>query len=194
MEVKPGTCVYILDDVISDELCETIKIIIDNTLGYMEEYATYSNVQSKTVKLDQIENKKFADIIDKEIFKVVRDVIKRVSDINGDLSEIRGDSGYQLRKIHGETREHIDGVFPGLIPNIEKNPSLKVRDIRKASLIIALNDDYEGGYFQFPSQDIKVRLKKRQGILFPPYWTHPHSVSKPENNTFRYTINTWLCE
>lgn len=194
MEVKPGSCVYILDDVISDELCETIKIIIDNTLGYMEEYATYSNVQSKTVRIEQIENKKFAGIIDKEIFKVVSDIIKRVSVINPDLSEIYGDSGYQLRKIHGETREHVDGVFPGLIPNIKENPKLNMRDIRKASLIIALNDDYEGGEFYFKYQDIKVRLKKGQCIVFPPYWTHPHMVNKPENGTVRYTINTWLSE
>ena len=37
-------------------------------------------------------------------------------------------------------------------------------------------------------------LKKGEAIAFPPYWTHPHEVSAPENGTFRYTINTWLYE
>ena len=62
------------------------------------------------------------------------------------------------------------------------------------SIIIALNDDYEGGIFHFPYQDFNVKLKKGQLIAFPPYWTHLHGVESPANGTFRYTINTWLYE
>ena len=62
------------------------------------------------------------------------------------------------------------------------------------SIIIALNDDYEGGEFYFPTQDFKIKLKKGQIIAFPPYWTHPHMVDSPTDGTYRYTINTWLYE
>jgi hypothetical protein len=85
-------------------------------------------------------------------------------------------------------------VFSDSIENLPKDSPIR-RDVRKISVIIALNGDYEGGEFYFPSQGIdKIKLKKGQAILFPPYWTHPHGVNKPENNTFRYTINTWLLE
>ena len=30
-EVKPGSSVYVMDDVISDELCDTLKIVMDKT-------------------------------------------------------------------------------------------------------------------------------------------------------------------
>jgi hypothetical protein len=195
MEVKPGSCVYVMDNAISDELCDTIKIVIDNTYGYMEEFGRDSNVQAKSVRTSLIENKKFGAIIDKEIYKVVNNIIKRIIEVNPDIADIGSDSGYQLRKIHGSTRGHVDSIFPDKIPDNEKSPSIYVRSVRKASLIIALNSDYEGGEFYFPTQGIdKIKLKKGQAILFPPYWTHPHGVSKPENNTFRYTINTWLTE
>ena len=62
------------------------------------------------------------------------------------------------------------------------------------SVIIALNDDYEGGIFHFPHQNFTKKLGKGELIAFPPYWTHLHGVETPLNNTIRYTINTWLFE
>lgn len=62
------------------------------------------------------------------------------------------------------------------------------------SLVIGLNDDYDGGEFYFPNQKFKHKLKKGEIILFPPYWTHPHFTFPLLNRTYRYTINTWLLE
>ena len=86
------------------------------------------------------------------------------------------------REIYGETRLHYDGI------DVTKG------DPRCMSLIIALNDDYEGGEIYFPNQEYKIKLKRGQAIAFPPYWTHPHGVNTPLNGTLRYTINTWLLE
>ena len=96
---------------------------------------------------------------------------------------------YCLRKIYGATREHKDGI---LSQNDKTNKSVFKNQIRNMSVIIALNDDYDGGEFYFPIQDYKIKLKKGDIILFPPYWTHPHKVNPPLNRTYRYTINTWL--
>jgi hypothetical protein len=171
MEVKPGSSVYIIDDVVSGDFCQTIKTIIDNTNGHIEKYKPGSNVRAKSITKSRFENKKFAMMIDNEI--------------NPYIAPINSDSGYNLRKIHGATREHVDG---SVCPD-KGDPS-----VRKFSLIIALNGDYEGGEFCFPHQDIKVKLKKCQAILFPPFWTHPHSTNELLNDTFRYTISTWLLE
>jgi hypothetical protein len=185
MEVKPGTQVYLIENVISSDFCETIKYIIDNTDGTTEEYGDRSNVQAKMVVKGDICKRtsiKFADLIDNEIYKIVTNVITKVIDINSFIHSISGDSGYQLRKIHGPTRRHIDDIFS----------AYESKSIRKLSLIIALNEDYDGGEFHFPEQSLKIKLKKGQALLFPPYWTHPHQTNELLNNTFRYTINTWL--
>jgi hypothetical protein len=42
--------------------------------------------------------------------------------------------------------------------------------------------------------NISLKMKKGSVIIFPPYWTHLHEVSNLENNTYRYTINTWTLE
>ena len=194
MEVKPGSCIYVLDDVISDDLCETLRVVIDKTKGYKEEHALRSNVKAECVKISNFENKKFAQIIDDKVHKFVGDICKRILAINPLIMKINGDEGYSFRKIHGSTRLHTDDIF-SYKPKKESVQSIDISSIRKLSLIIALNSDYEGGEFYFPNQGIdKIKLKKGQAILFPPHWTHPHGVSKPENNTFRYTINTWLLE
>ena len=188
MEVKPGTCIYVLDDVISDELCETLKIVIDNTKGWISDYDEGSHVKCKFLSIDLCENKKLAKVIDTEIHAVVSNIIKQMYILNERLTPINGDSGYQLRKIHGATRIHVDSIFCTLHDKI-----IPKSDLRKLSLIIALNSDYEGGEFYFPRQDIKLKLKGGQAILFPPYWTHPHYTGEL-NGTFRYAINTWLLE
>lgn len=191
MEVKPGSCIYVLDDVISDELCETLKIIIDNTKGTgKNEYSEKNNVKCKSVSLNHFENKEFAYIIDNKVKNVVGDIIRRMYILRTNLNPINGDSGYDYRKIHGATRIHTDSIFPGILT--EK--IVPVSQLRKLSLIIALNGDYEGGEFYFPDQDVKIKLKKGQAITFPPYWTHEHGTGELLNNTFRYTISTWLLE
>lgn len=51
---------------------------------------------------------------------------------------------------------------------------MKFSETRLASVIICLNDDYEGGELYFPIQDITVKLKKGQILVFPLYWRHLH--------------------
>jgi len=188
MEVKPGSCIYILDDVISDELCETCKVIIDNTNGDIEDYGNRQNVKSKNIFIRHFENKKFAEVIDNEIYEVVKNILTKVSKLNTYLSAVSGDSGYCFRKISGATRLHIDGILHDPI-DVSRN---SIKTLRKLSVIIGLNEDYEGGDFHFPNQDVKIKLKKGQAIIFPPYWTHPHRTDELLNETVRYTINTWI--
>ena len=59
------------------------------------------------------------------------------------------------------------------------------------SVIFCLNSNYQDGEFYFPKQNFKIKLKKGDILCFP-YYTHPHMVTSPTNNTYRYTINTWL--
>lgn len=105
-------------------------------------------------------------------------------------------TGYILRKIYGSTRMHIDGineVYSADINFIHDNKFGDYKMIRNATIIIALNDDYEGGLYNFPYYNVSLRLKKGSVLIFPPFWTHAHEATELENNTIKYTITTWTC-
>ena len=170
--------IFLFDDVISEETCNKYINLLDNTLDlYEETWGDNTNVQCKYLHPPPTKE------MDDEIYQIVTRIASKIRECNGSV-KISTDSGYQLRKIHGETRLHSDGILPH---KSDTKP-------RSMSLIIALNDDYEGGEMYFPNQEFKIRLKRGQAIAFPPYWTHPHGVTAPLNGTYRYTINTWFLE
>ena len=119
--------------------------------------------------------------IDQKLLDVVYGILDRAINDNPYL-HCTGDSGYQLREVHGATKLHIDNVRDPINPD----------RARTVSIIIALNSDYDGGIFNFPNQNFQIKLKQGDAIVFPAAHTHPHEVSSPENGTLRYTINTWL--
>ena len=105
-------------------------------------------------------------------------------------------SGYLLRKNYGKTILHIDNmseVYDCNLNFIKDNKKNSYKMIRNASIIFGLNDNYDGGMFNFPYYDITFKLKKGSVVIFPPYWTHEHEVCTVENNTYRYTLSTWSC-
>lgn len=125
--------------------------------------------------------------------EILKDIMKEINN----TIVIESNTGYCLRKIYGKTRNHIDNIseiYNSNITFINKNKMGDYRMVRNASIIMQLNDDYEGGEFKFTYHDIKIKLKKGSILIFPPFWTHPHETEELINETFRYTINTWSCE
>ena len=187
----PPNNIFIIEnkELISHELCNELINYINKTNDYkIEKWELNRNVNCKYIHINDIKEKEVKDKFDNDIYKIINFIINYLnSEYNITCS---GDSGYNLRKIYGPTRLHKDGI------NIEPidNRYIPIKKIRNMSIIIALNDDYEGGEFYFPTQDFKIKLKKGQIIAFPPYWTHPHMVDSPTDGTYRYTINTWLYE
>ena len=188
--------IFVIEDnnILNHDDCDFYKEIISNFIdnnNYCNKiWEPGNNVNCNTFvisqnKLNDFFNKSLVnEIMNKttRIFNNIRAYLKQ----NYEL-DIKGDSGFQFRKIFGPTRIHKDGVYDA------SNP-VTLHVTRIASVVICLNDDYEGGEFCFPIQDIKVKLKKGQIIVFPPYWTHPHYTMELKNRTYRYTINSWLFE
>ena len=184
----PSNHILLLDDFIQDSHCIELVEIINQYSNKKENWGNNTNVNCDFLNLEDLNNNELRNKYDKIIFDYIS---KFISLLYHDYDIIcSGDSGYCLRKIYGPTRFHKDGISVNLIDN----RYVPKRKIRNMSVIIALNDDYEGGVFHFPNQDFSTKLKKGQLIAFPPYWTHIHGVESPTNNTFRYTINTWLFE
>lgn len=67
---------------------------------------------------------------------------------------------------------------------------------RTLSVILNLNEDYEGGDFVFFHQDCKTEMKRvscKKGtvIMFPSNFLYPHAV-EPITKGTRYSIVSWL--
>ena len=185
-------------NILNNNKCELIKKFIDsyveNKLTDKTCWCNSYNTQSLCFTNSKDHPNK---ILNKKVDNLVFDIIKRLTshlkeeNQIGRLNTMGGDSGYQFRKIFGETRLHCDGIkshnkdgdvsFDGFVTNE-----------RFLSVIICLNDDYEGGEICFPVQNRNIKMQKGDILVFPPYWTHPHYSNDLLNKTYRYTINTWL--
>ena len=184
--------IFIIDDrdILSYEFCDRlIKYLESLDKKQIEKWEAKQNVNCKYINIESIEDETIKKEFDDALFEITGKVINYLHNRYG-LSST-GDSGYCLRKIYGPTRAHSDGIT---VTAVQNGKYIPIRKVRNLSLIMALNEDYEGGEFYFPIQDYKVKLKKGQIIAFPPYWTHRHMVNAPINGTYRYTINTWLFE
>lgn len=175
--------IYLFENVLEDKVCnDLIHFLNKNEKEGKTEIEKHGN--STNVQCSYIHIEKNSDY-DKIIYSCINKYFKLIQCIPYTTLKIDNDCNYTLRRIYGNTRLHSDGVF-GNSYDREKQT-----EIRTVSCIIALNGNYSGGFFNFPLQKISLKLKRGDLIIFPPYWTHPHEVSEPLNETYRYTINTW---
>lgn len=172
---QPKDGIIVIDNFFSEEYCANLIKEIDLYANYDEKDILHStNVKAKVIKYSKLISASLKQYMIEKISKLTSELSKTYN-----IPCVRSEN-LCLRKIYGNTRLHVDHI-QGL-----HGPS------RCVSIIIALNEDYEGGEFVFPVQGRKIKLKRGQLIAFPPYWTHPHYTNDLENATFRYTVNTWL--
>lgn len=74
------------------------------------------------------------------------------------------------------------------ISDLEGN--LNTNSTNKFTVILYLNDDYQGGELYFTQHDIKIKPKAGSIVTFPGDHTNIHGVSEVLNN-IRYTIVSW---
>ncbi len=84
-------------------------------------------------------------------------------------------------------RRHIDNMLlPSRLEEAQKG--IPIRDV---SVVGYLNEACEGGETYFDRQDLKIRPKTGQVILFPAGYTHPHQ-SLPVTHGVKFAFNCWL--
>ena len=184
------TDIFILRNILTTEEADTLRNVIENgprsregkvELGDGKEWT--QNVSATFFSLAQVN--------DKEQYNIIKNCLSKISKYMKDMTGLEAynptDGCVRLRKIYDATKIHCDGIVHN-----PSNPCFE-NNVRVFSTIIALNSDYEGGELCFPNQDVKIKLEAGDAIVFPPYRTHPH-YTNALNGTFRYTINTWLCE
>lgn len=187
----PGSNIFTVADLFTSSQCDDIvDYITKNSALWSEKEVgnnSGNNVECKFLVVSDMVKSEIPDAkdIDNLIFKNINAVLTAFHETHPDFKGNR-DSGYTLRKIYGGTKQHVDGVHSKVAGF--------TKFVRTLSVIIVLNDDYDGGIFNFLTQNLKFKLKKGEAVLFPPYWTHPHSVTSVGEGQARYTINTWILE
>ena len=89
----------------------------------------------------------------------------------------------------GHYLPHNDGQ--GLWTNPDGTKVWKKTMDRDLSMVLFLNDDFEGGYFSFPQ--LRVKIKPEPGLLvcFPSTRFFTHTV-EPVTSGNRYAMVTWM--
>jgi hypothetical protein len=62
---------------------------------------------------------------------------------------------------------------------------------RVLSVLLYLNEDYEGGETYFPRQDMKIKGEQGDVLLFPSNYCYPHSAEEILNG-IKYSVVTWF--
>lgn len=121
-------------------------------------------------------NKVIRSALDSELFSVAGKVIANYNSLID--CHLEKDSGYDLLK-------YDVGCF-------YKTHTDSATDImRTLSCSFALNDDYEGGEWDFFNGMMKVKPPKGSAIVFPSNFLYPHAITTVTNGT-RFSIVTWF--
>lgn len=186
--IEYNSSIFVVNNVIDTDSCNKIINFMDNSEQKKRDIMTGNNVECFEVMYN--EHNDIIKTINEKIFSILS-IFSKSLDI-----EIVGTTKLQLRKVFGETVLHTDGACVDNVRHPYTNIQLK--SVRILTLVGMLNDNYEGGIYNFPKQDISIKLKAGSIILFPPYWTHPHSVSKitkKENElAYRYIYSCWAMD
>lgn len=121
-------------------------------------------------------------IIDTEmrqlIFKSVTGCLKEYAKTNSAMV-VTHDEGYIVHKyeIGQEFRAHCDQSV--------------IDPHRSVSMVLYLNDDFEGGETEFPTVPYIQKPKKGYALMFPSNYCYPHQ-SNPITKGIKYSLVTWF--
>ena len=153
----------------------------DNYVKFIEEY-------NETDEILLYEPPKISDDVrddwQKRINREILDNFKHLADlVRSNLKlTIYGDPGYIFQKFEGDSNITIDCIRDS---NMDVVPKDKVKCL---TIILALNDTD----LYFPKQDVSIKLKKGEIVIFPPYWTHPYKIRATDSNSVTYILKTWM--
>jgi predicted 2-oxoglutarate/Fe(II)-dependent dioxygenase YbiX len=135
-------------------------------------------VQSIAISTSSVieKNKIIRSALDSELFSAAGKLIVNYNSLIE--CHLEKDSGYDLLK-------YDVGCF-------YKTHTDSATDImRTLSCSFALNDDYEGGEWEFFNGAMKVRPPKGSAIVFPSNFLYPHGITEVTKGA-RFSIVTWF--
>jgi preprotein translocase subunit Sec61beta len=116
--------------------------------------------------------------------------------INNKCYELISSSIHNYKKIFKIEEEILDTKTYGLLRYSQEEQYKfhydgNTESKRALSVLVYLNDDYEGGEIEFPNFKIKIKPKAGTLILFPSNYAYGH-IAHPVTSGVKYVIATWL--
>jgi predicted 2-oxoglutarate/Fe(II)-dependent dioxygenase YbiX len=177
--------IKIFDNVLSEDTCdlilreyvesdEWVPAVVDK--GRVD--TSFRNVTVIPMSATRIieKHREVRGAIDAELFAAAGKVVDGYSELIP--CPIQHDSGYDLLR-YGEGgfyKTHIDS---------------STNFLRTLSCSFILNDDYEGGEWEFFNGALKLKPPKGSAIAFPSTFLYPHGITPVTKGT-RFSIVTWF--
>jgi len=149
------------------------KSVVDTSIRKVTEFNLNLNSESQTkIHWFNYLTRKLSDLIVNYERDVLKGVPLNISKFN-EINILRYEN-------QGHYKPHVDDC---------------INHHRTLSIILLLNDDYEGGELIFKSIDLQkdlhiIDVKKNRAVLFPSNFMYPHTV-KPVTKGTRYSIVSW---
>lgn len=169
--MKSSDCNTIIDFIETNK--EKFPLVDHNYSVSMESHTNY--FKKDTENLDQV-NSILSDTFSKSIQTFIVENCLNAS-LSFSLSTIKN-NGFFLRKIAGETTEHVDGLH---IKRIHGSSSYIEHSI--GVIVMSLKDT--GDFLEFTDYDISVPLREGNVVFFPSYWTHRHKSKWSGSESYR---------
>ena len=159
---------------VPEEVCDRIVKYTKHTEERFERAVTVSD--KPEVRVCETYNVLGSDPIDEDIFKYISKALWEYTRTFPDFN-ITEDSGYQILRYKpgGKYDYHTD----------------QHRDYnREVTIILNLNDDYEGGNLCHIKDNHIMEMAKGDIIIFPSNFMYPHRIT-PITSGVRYSVITW---
>ncbi len=163
-ETKFIKITQVFEKAFTDSLCEDITTYVDNSnLKPIE-----SGVQDGVLGVD---------IMESSLRKTITDL---GFDFANEYFSKFGGFDYDLKIEAIEVLRYPDGTFCNTHTDKELITDNERQDITKLmlSMILFLNDDYDGGELTFKDQNLVVNPQKGKLVVFPCSFLVPHAVSR----------------
>lgn len=127
----------------------------------------------------QDQNAELRQELDSALFDTVHDAIQEYQSLHKEFElEIQEDTGYELLKY--EVGDYY----------IQHSDSFKDQP-RALTVIISINDNYEGGEVALFNRELKYKLNAGDILIFPSNFMYPHEIT-PVTKGIRYSLITWV--
>ncbi len=186
-ELAPGSFIYRRRDALNADFCNDVVARFEASPdeqypGRVGQGAAHAQSIKQTVDL-RVSGKAAWRDVDAALFDSLQAALQAVAAIHPYFAASAfKDVGYHLQRYRegGYYHWHVD-AGPGEFSQ------------RQLVAIWYLNSvPPPGGETEFAFQDVKIRPRRGDLVLFPPFWTHVHRAVEV-TGTPKYIATTWVC-